>query len=1044
MRWPLVVIALAACSDSPPPTTKLEPIRRVGEVTQFAQIVADMPVWGANVRMRGTHTLGRIVSPNLPRSTRIGFDRDEAIRRAVGKADQALARTVWYPSGDALIAAWVVDAYTPDGNATRTILAGDDGRVLERYSLTADAFDYRVYAETSGELHPLDGPQQDATPHPTGVPDHSYPSYLASAPLIRVDSLNGDPWLPANATETVGNNVDAYVDFNAPNGLTTGDFRATTSSPGRFDYAYDLDLGPMTTMQQQQASIVSLFYVINWLHDFWYAAGFTEVAGNAQKSNYGRGGVENDPILAEAQDNALAGSRNNANMSTPDDGMSPRMQVYLWSGKDDRAMTIANRTPDFGTASFGPQDFDVNGSVVVGVDSTGVNTTDGCEALANNVTGKLVLVDRGNCTFRRKTLNVQNAGGIGVIIVNNVVNPTPPPLGDDSSLTGTPINIPSISLTADEGAVVKTAIGAGPVTATIHRAQGTELDGTLDSTLIAHEYGHYLHHRLTLCGNTMCRAMSEGWGDFTALMLIARAGDNLMGAYPFSVYATQGISDDPGYYGIRRAPYSADHSINDLSFRHMADGEPLPTAHPILTGGNNAEVHNAGEVWAAALWECYVALQQAGTDFNAVRAKMAKYVVEGLAMTPTEATPMEARDAILAVADPVDHDILLAAFARRGFGSCAVAPSRDSSDFKGLRESNVIAGNVEVVHATVEDGCDEDGIIDTGETAHVKVQVANHGHAPLSDVVATVTSTVPGLTVVTPPQTIGDLAVGASTDLDIEVTLEPGHKEAISAELALAVSSTGGCEATTTFPIATRFNVDDVPQSSATDTFDAEQSPWVAWSSAWHHVFDESLDGSWHGDALAATSDVRLSSPVMHASKTKPVTLTFSHRFAFEMSSGTAFDGGVIEYAVGNDDVWLDLSTLAAVPYNVTLGTDTGNVLNGRPAFSSQNAAYPSKDDVTINLGTALAGQAFRLRFRIGTDGGVGTAGWDIDNVALTGLDDTPFPTRAADDGNCEPPAPDEDPIISGGGGCCDSRGHTNGLLPLSVLALMLRRRRRR
>jgi hypothetical protein len=1016
VRWPLVVLALAACSDPPPDPTPPK-VRRV------EQYIDGMRVWG------------RHVSPDRPRS-RIKLDRAEAIRR-VGPVDKALARTVWYPSGDALIAAWVVDAYEANGDAMRTILAGDDGRVLERYSLTADAgFDYRVYAEASGEQHPLDGPQQDATPHPTGVPDLSYPPYLASASLIHVE--RADPWLPEGATETSGNNVDAYVDLNSPSGLSVGDFRAAVSAPGVFDYVYDLELAPLATKEQQQASIVSLFYVINWLHDFWYAAGFTEVAGNAQRSNYGRGGVENDPILAEAQDNALGGSRNNANMSTPDDGMSPRMQVYLWTGKDDRAMSYGIRTPDFGTAEFGPGSYDATASVVAG-------PGDGCTAYPSAVGSVFVVVDRGNCTFRRKALNVQQAGGAGIIIINNVASTTPPPMGDDSALQTPPITIPVVSLTQAEGAALKESL---PVTVTIHRTIGTELDGTLDSTLIAHEYGHYLHHRLTLCGNAMCRAMSEGWGDFSALMLMARDGDNLMGAYPFSVYATQGYTGDPGYYGIRRAPYSANHAINDLSFRHMAAGEPLPTTHPILAAGNNSEVHNAGEIWASALWEVYVALQQAGPSFEEVRAKMAKYVVEGLAMTPTEATPMEARDALLAAADPVDHDIMLEAFARRGFGSCAVAPRRDSTDFTGLRESKIIAGNAELVSATLEDdGCDQDGILDTGETAHVKVEVANHGHAPLTDVVATVTSTVSGLTVVTPPQSIGELAVGASMDVDVEVSLASGLTDVIGAELALEISSTGGCEPTTKFPIATRFNVDDAPASSQTDTFDAAESPWVAWSSAWHHVFDADLDGSWHGDALPLTSDVRLSSPMMHASDKEPVTLTFSHRFAFEQSTGAAFDGGVIEYSIGSDEVWLDLSTLsAAVPYNATLGTGTSNALQGRPAFSGQNTSYPLEDKVTIDLGTALAGKPFRLRFRIGTDAAAGTAGWDIDDVALTGLVDQPFPTRTADNGRCDPDAPDDedDPIRSGGGGCCDSRGGANGLLPLSVLALMLRRRRRR
>ncbi|HSD89724.1 MAG TPA: M36 family metallopeptidase, partial [Kofleriaceae bacterium] len=708
MKWSLALVALAACSDAgtsqptavarsvddhgaprivevrgAPIATPVEHVQRLasswhvspaalpaldevgtlrvdgGTITRVRQTIDGLPVWGGELRVlvRASGQLqtitGTLVGRDRPRSRRFIDGKDAAISRAAAGAhvDRALARQVWYPSGDALIAAWVVDAYTSapvsiTSDATRTILAGDDGRVLQRYSLVADAFDYKVYAETSGELHPLDGPQVDATPHPTGVPDGSYPAYLAGPSTIHVDGLNslGDPWLDPAATETAGNNVDAYVDLGAPNGLSDGDFRASVTTAATFGHVYDTSLGPLANQDQQMASITSLFYVINWLHDFWYDAGFTEAAGNAQAMNYGRGGVEGDVILAEAQDNALGGSRNNANMATPDDGMSPRMQVFVWSGKDHRTMTLSpsGRTPSIGVATFGPKNFDLSGTLIVGTDGAGANPTDGCEALPAEGSGKIVVVDRGNCTFKRKTLNAQNAGAIGLIIVNNVAGTIPPPMGEDSTITTT-ITIPPVSVTDTEGAAVKADIAAGAVTATIHRDVGVDLDGALDSTLIAHELGHYIHHRLTLCGNAICRALSEGWGDFSALLLLARPGDNLQAAFPFSVYVTQGYSQDPGYYGIRRAPYSANMAINSLSYRHMADGEPLPTTHPFMVTGPNSEVHNAGEIWASALWQGYVALQAAGSSFTDVRAKMARYVVAGLALTPTEASPMEAR-----------------------------------------------------------------------------------------------------------------------------------------------------------------------------------------------------------------------------------------------------------------------------------------------------------------------------------------------------------------------------------------------------------------
>ena len=109
---------------------------------------------------------------------------------------------------------------------------------------------------------------------------------------------------------------------------------------------------------------------------------------------------------------------------------------------------------------------------------------------------------------------------------------------------------------------------------------------TIDNHIVAHEWGHYLHHRLAECGNQQCGAMSEGWGDFTALHMISREGDNLDGTYAASVYASRAFGDS-AYYGIRRNPYSVDFSKNGLTFKHISDGVALPPG--TLPGGPNSE-----------------------------------------------------------------------------------------------------------------------------------------------------------------------------------------------------------------------------------------------------------------------------------------------------------------------------------------------------------------------------------------------------------------------------------------------------------------------
>ncbi|HEY5949042.1 MAG TPA: M36 family metallopeptidase [Kofleriaceae bacterium] len=1042
-----------------------------GTIARIAQTIDGLPVWGRELRVlvhpdgQLATASGTLIGTLTPRvRPHFSYDEPAAIDRAVVatygardgvRVERAQAKQVWYPVADRLVAAWLVDAYTSRatgkaGDAYRTIFDGASGQVLAHYSLVADAaFQYSVFAETTGEKHPLDGPIVDSTPHPTGVPDGFYPAYLAGPNLVTVDSLSksGDPWLTADATATTGNNVDAYVDFNQPNGLTDGDFRAEVTEAGKFGYVYDTAIGPLDSLTQQKAAITSLFYVLNWLHDFWYDAGFVETAGNAQALNYMRGGVEGDPVLGEAQDNALGGSRNNANMATPDDGMSPRMQVYLWSGKDERSLTLSpsNRTPPTGAASWGPKDFDLSGVLVIGNDGAGVNPTDGCTALVGDVSGKIVVVDRGNCTFKTKAVSVQNAGGIGMVLVNNQASTSPPGMGDDSSITTT-ITIAALSVTDTEGAMIKADVNAGTVTATMHRKQFQELEGSLDSTLIAHEFGHYIHHRLSFCENKMCRAMSEGWGDFSALLLLAREGDNLDGAFPFSVYTTQSFSSDPAYFGIRRAPYSVDFAINSLSYRHMADGEPTPTTHPFNPSNANSEVHNAGEIWAQVLWDGYVGLQKAGTDFNAVRLKMAQYVVAGLLLAPNEASPMETRNAILAAvlaSNPADHDILMKAFARRGFGSCAVAPPPDSVDFTELRESTIVAGNAQLAAVVLDDNCDADGVLDSGETATLKIRVANQGHAQLTDVKLEVTSAAPGVTVMSPPTTLATLDQFASTDLEVEVKLD-GASAPVAGDLSLAVTSTGGCEPTATFPIAFRLNTDDKPESSTTDTFDTVGSVWEPWTAAWHHVRESALDGAWHGDDLAVGSDARLTSPQLLASDSAPLVITFQHAYSFEASNGQNWDGGAIEYTVDNGETWQDVTTLGVAPgYTGMIATDSGNELADRMAYTAQSAVYPELEPVTLDFGKQLAGKAFRIRFRLSTDAGTGAPGWTVDNVAFSGIVGKPFPTQVADDGVCGPP---QDPIVSGGGGCCDAGPlHTASLgLSLGVLGLVLRRRRRR
>ena len=940
----------------------------------------------------------------------------------------ARARRVYFPVGERLVPAYKVEIFaqaaaTPSDDAYALIVAADDGRVLRRTDLTQHAdFTYRVFADPTPPHRPMDGPVADFTPYPASAPSRLPLSYAAPS-LITIDGFNvhRDPWLAPGATETRGNNADAYIDDGLPDGFSAGDLRASVTAPGVFDRAYDTSLEPVATNDQKMAAVTSAFYITNWLHDEWYDKGFDETAGNAQASNYGRGGREGDALRVEVQDAYASGSRNNANAQTPDDGVSPRLQFYVFDPPAAGGLTLAPggaRSVVF--ASFGPSAFNVAGTVTLANDGV-FSQTDACEPITNGVAGTIVLADRGNCTFRRKAYNAQNAGAIGVIIASNSPE-VQTSLGDEVPPTTPAITIPTLGISQVDGNSLKAALAGGAVTATLSREYVASRDSALDATIVAHEWGHYLHNRLVECSSQQCRAQGEGWGDFVALHMMLRPADDLAGAFAVSQYAAARYSNDPGYFGIRRLPYSTDFAKNGLTFKHISDGVALPSVPTNPSSAPNSQVHNAGEVWGSMLFEAYVALQKRATgaapaySFDEARTRMARYVVGGMKLAPALPTFTEQRDAILAVAaaaDTADFDALVAAFARRGAGTCAVSASRDSTTFAGVVESFDVKPIASIESVIVDDAvvsCDSDGYIDSGETGRVVVRVANSGHAPLTDGVLTVTSNLAGTTF---PKgttlTVPALAPFASTDVVFEVAVAPSAAP-IALDLRVELSSSSSCTPTTVVERVEHANVDEKPASSNVDDVEGRTTTWTAKdlddrtlaSSIWKREAIVPGARAWHGVDFGAPSDTALESPAITVGAA-PFSVTFSHRYEFELD-GQAYDGAVVEVSVDGGE-WVDASTFSSPQYGGTIGDFSGggatNVLKGRQGYVGQSAGWPARTTETLDFGTALANKSIKLRFRIGTDDASGAYGWEIDDITLAGATNTPFASRPAEDGVC-------------------------------------------
>jgi hypothetical protein len=123
-------------------------------------------------------------------------------------------------------------------------------------------------------------------------------------------------------------------------------------------------------------------------------------------------------------------------------------------------------------SGWGTPDFNIPGTFVqdtlkiVDDGSTGTNaqgnpiSAEGCNPLINDLTGKIAVIFRNTCEFGVKALNAQNAGAVGVIIVNR--NPGEV-IAMGAGAQGANVTIPVVMLDLTDGLNLISTMANGPV-----------------------------------------------------------------------------------------------------------------------------------------------------------------------------------------------------------------------------------------------------------------------------------------------------------------------------------------------------------------------------------------------------------------------------------------------------------------------------------------------------------------------------------------------------------------------------------------------------
>ena len=430
-------------------------------------------------------------------------------------------------------------------------------------------------------------------------------------------------------------------------------------------------------------------------------------------------------------------------------------------------------------------------------------------------------------------------------------------------------------------------------------------DSSVDSDVVFHEYGHGISNRLigngsTALSGTQSGAMGEGWSDYWATTL---NNDGVMGEY-----VTQNTTR-----GIRRAAYTVPAAAVHDSYADVCAG--------------GCEVHNDGEVWAAALWDLRTQLGKTITD---------RIVLNGMKFTPTRPSFLNARDGIIQADQNLNGGAnrcaIWAVFARHGMGVSAV-------------------GNDGTTHTAASDVPGDCGGTCSFSISPTSASVAAAGGTGTVTVTATAgcswsaISNASFITVTSGALGNGNGSVGYSVAANTATTSRTGTLTVAGQTFTVTQAGTTGGGGT---------------ELILNPGFEAGTAPWVA------------------------SGQITFSAGTFPHTGTNYVVVN-----GVDGTTGTVYQTVTIPSTGANLNFWLNISTQESTTAAVfdrlfiEVRNTSGTLLATLATFSNQNAgtagAYVLRGP--YNLGS-FAGQTVRIQFR-GTNDSTLPTNFRIDDISV-------------------------------------------------------------